>query len=58
MNRNLYFTFNDQEKAFVRVPRKVLWWALRQVGIPEWIVRAIPIMYQNGRSRDDTQIVK
>ena len=29
-NRNLYFTFVDLGKAFDRVPRKVLWWALRK----------------------------
>ena len=28
-NRNLYFVFADLEETFDRVPRKVLWWALR-----------------------------
>ena len=50
-NRNLFFAFGDLEKAFDRVPRKVLWWALRKVGIPEWIVRVIQVMYQNARSQ-------
>ena len=50
-NRNLFFAFVDLEKAFDRVPRKVLWWALRKVGIPEWIVRVIQVMYQNARSQ-------
>ena len=50
-NRNLFFAFVDLEKAFNRVPRKVLWWALRKVGIPEWIVRVIQVMYQNARSQ-------
>ena len=50
-NRNLYLTFLDLEKAFDRVPRKVLWWALRKRGIPEWIVSAVQIMCQNARSR-------
>ena len=39
------------KKAFDRVPRKVLWWALRKVGIPEWIVHVIQVMYQNARSQ-------
>ena len=31
-NKPLSFAFVDLEKAFNRVPRKVLWWALRGVG--------------------------
>ena len=50
-NRNLFFAFVDLEKAFDRVPRKVLWWALRKVSIPEWIVRVIQVMHQNARSQ-------
>ena len=37
----LYFAFVDLEKAFDRVPRKVLWWALRSLGVEEWAVRVI-----------------
>ena len=50
-NRNIYFAFVDLEKAFDRVPRKVLWRTLRKVGITEWIVCVVQIMYQNARSR-------
>ena len=50
-NRNLFFAFVDLEKTFDRVPRKVLSWPLRKVGIPEWIVRVIQVMYQNARSQ-------
>ena len=38
INQNLYFAFIDLEKAFDRVPRQILWWALWKVGVPEWIV--------------------
>ena len=50
-NRNLYFAFVDLQKTSDRVPRKVLWWALRKVGIPEWIVRVLQIMYQIATSQ-------
>ena len=32
-NKPLYFAFVDLEKAFNRVSRKVLWWALRSLGV-------------------------
>ena len=32
-------------KAFDRVPREIVWWALRVVGVDEWIVKAIQAMY-------------
>ena len=41
----------DLEKAFDRVPRKVIWWALRKLGVDEWIVRLVQRMYSNARSR-------
>ena len=31
-----FFAFIDLEKAFDRIPRKVLWWAMRSLGIDEW----------------------
>ena len=47
----LYFAFVDLEKAFDRIPRAVLWWALRSLGVEEWAVRVIQGMYSNARSR-------
>ena len=49
-NKRLYMTFVDLEKAFVRVPRKVIWWALRKLGVDEWIVRLVQGLYSNARS--------
>ena len=32
------------------MPRKVIWWALRRLGVDEWIVRLVQGMYSNARS--------
>ena len=37
-NKRLYTAFVDLEKAFDYVPRKVIWWALKKLGVEEWIV--------------------
>ena len=37
-NKRLYMAFIDLEKAFDRVPLKVIWWVLRKLGVEEWIV--------------------
>ena len=34
----------------VRVPRKVIWWALRKLGVEEWIVQLVQGMYANALS--------
>ena len=49
--KQLYLAFVDLEKAFNRVPRKVLCWALKSLGIEEWAVRVIQGMYSKARSR-------
>ena len=49
-NKRLYMAFIDLEKAFDRVPRKVIWWALRKLGVDEWIVRLVQGMCSNARS--------
>ena len=49
-NKDLYFAFVDLEKAFDCVPRKVLWWAMRRVGVDEWLIRTIQAMYTNAKS--------
>ena len=50
-NKRLYMAFVDLEKEFDRVPRKVICWALRKLGVEEWIVRLVQGMYANARSR-------
>ena len=34
-NKRLYMAFVDLKKAFGQVPRKVIWWALRKLGVDE-----------------------
>ena len=50
-NKLLYMAFVDLEKAFDRVPRDVIWWAMRKLGIDEWLVRLVQSMYKDVRSR-------
>ena len=49
-HKPLYFAFVDLEKAFERVPRKVLWWAMRRVGVEEWVICAVKAIYENAKS--------
>ena len=35
VNKGFYMAFVDLEKAFDCVPRKVIWWALRKLGVEE-----------------------
>ena len=39
--RELCMAVVDLEKTFDRVPRKAFWWALRKVGVDEWLVNVI-----------------
>ena len=50
-NKPLYLAFVDLEKAFDRVPRQVIWWALRKLRVEEWLVVLVQSMYNNVRSR-------
>jgi hypothetical protein len=50
-NKPLYMAFVDLEKAFDRIPRQVIWWAMRKVGVEEWLIRTVQSMYSNVRSR-------
>ena len=39
------------EKTFDRVPRDVVWWALRKLNVKEWLVKIVLLMYRNVQSR-------
>ena len=49
-NKRLYMAFVDLEKAFDGVPQKLIRWALRKLGVEEWIVRLVQGMNANERS--------
>ena len=41
----MYYAFVDLEKAFDRVPREVVRWALRKLGVDEWLIRTVMALY-------------
>ena len=44
--KKLYLCFVNFEKAFDRVPRKVMEWALRKKSLPEVLVKAVMSLYE------------
>ena len=50
-NKELWMAFVDLEKAFDRVPREVVWWALRYLGVDEWIVSVVRAMYEDATTK-------
>ena len=49
--RPLYHIFVDMEKAFDRVPRKAIQWALRRQGVPEQLVKQVMLLYNEASSK-------
>ena len=43
--KKLYYAFVDLEKAFDRVSREVVRWALRKLGVDEWLIRTVMALY-------------
>ena len=48
--KKLYFGFVDLEKAFDRVPREVISWAMHKLGVEEWLVSAMMSMYTGAKT--------
>ena len=48
--KKLYFAFVDLEKAFDRVPRDIVKWAMRKLGVDEWLIETVMAMYKNSNS--------
>ena len=53
---DLFFAFVDIEKAFDRVPRKVVKWALRRAGVLERIVNAVMALFDGSRTAVRTRV--
>ena len=56
--KQLYMCFVDLEKAFDRVPRKVLEWAIKKKGLSEVLARSVMSLYEgaNTRVRVDSEL--
>ena len=48
--KELYFAFVDLEKAFDRVPRKVVRWALRVSQVDEWLGEAVMALFEEANT--------
>jgi len=48
--KKLYFGFVDLEKAFDRVPREVIRWAMHKLRVEEWLVLAVMSMYTGAKT--------
>ena len=47
----LYHIFVDLEKAFDKVPRRAVTWALRRKGVPERLVELVSMLYSRSTSK-------
>ena len=50
-NRKLFICFVDLEKAFDRVPKKVIEWVLKKKLVSERLVQAVMSMYKEAKTR-------
>ena len=55
--KKLYFGFVDLEKDFDRVPREVISWAMRKLGVEEWLVSAVMSMYKGTKQSSEQSMV-
>ena len=47
----MYMCFVDMEKAFDRMPRKVMEWAKKKKGQSEVMIRAVMSLYNSAKTR-------
>jgi len=48
--KKLCFGFVDLEKAFDKVPREVISWAMPKLGVEQWLVSAVMSMYTGAKT--------
>ena len=48
--KSFYFAVIDMEKVFDQVPSDAFWRACRKLGIEEWLVKIVKLMYRNAQS--------
>uniref|UniRef100_A0A0L8IEN0 PHD-type domain-containing protein n=1 Tax=Octopus bimaculoides TaxID=37653 RepID=A0A0L8IEN0_OCTBM len=46
------------QKAFDRVPRSLIWWAMQKLGIDEWLIKAVQALYREAVSKAITEEFK
>jgi len=54
--KKLYFGFVDMVKAFDRVPREVIRWAMHTLGVEEWLVSAVMSMHTGNSSSSELKV--
>ena len=50
-NRRMYLCFVDLEKAYDRVPRRVMEWAMRKKDLPEILVKAVTSLCEGAETK-------
>ena len=55
IKKDIHMVFVDLEKAYDRVPRDLIWWALREKNIPEANITIIQDMYKATKTRVKTR---
>jgi len=48
--KKVYFGFVDLEKAFDRVPREVIRWAMCNLGVEEWLISTVMSVYTGAKT--------
>ncbi len=53
--KDIHMVFVDLDKSYDRVPRDLIWWALRKKNIPDAYITIIQYMYKATKTRVKTR---